>query len=514
MTRLSTRDWLVSHGSISALGVFLIALGAIAVGWLPPLYDVSVNPLLEAMRLTEQGQLLGRTAVVLGGALLVHSWLVLGLAVLRDYTVTVHQLWALLAVWIAVLMFVPPLFSRDVYSYIAQGRLLVLGLDPYSNGVAAVPGWFQLGSDPMWAETPTPYGPLFLVIQHAIAAATMTSPTAAVVLFKITCAIGIALMATAVQRLAQVHGIDPSAATWLAVLNPLVVMHLFAGVHNDALMIGFMLWAFVFATNARFVPALLSLSAAVAIKPIALLALPFVALATLGKSPRTTRMWGAWALSAAVIGGVLYVLGAVNGVGFGWIGALSAPSAVATLLSPPTAIAEIFGLFTNRFGIDSYPIVLPLVRTGGLLLGLLAVAWLALRPYERSAVRNAALAFTAVVAFSPVVQPWYLLWVLPLVACSGLSRGWHLRVIVAGTAIFVMYSLSEVNVVTDSTIDISDYLSIGLSVAMVLLIAMASPSERALVWGTQFADGLAPSTAEEKQRASLRILERREHVNA
>ena len=156
MTRLSTRDWLVSHGSVSTLGVFLIALGAVAVGWLPPLYDVSVNPLLEAMRLTEQGQLLGRASVVLGGALLVHSWLVLGLAVLRDYTVTVHQLWALLAVWIAVLMFVPPLFSRDVYSYVAQGRLLVLGLDPYSNGVAAVPGWFQLGSDPMWAETPSP----------------------------------------------------------------------------------------------------------------------------------------------------------------------------------------------------------------------------------------------------------------------------------------------------------------------------------------------------------------------
>lgn len=514
MTRLSTRDWLVSHGSVSALAVLLIALGAVAVGWLPPLYDVEVNALLEAMRLTEQGQLLGRTAVVLGGALLVHSWLVLGLAVLRDYKVTVHQLWALLAVWISVLMFVPPLFSRDVYSYIAQGRLLVRGLDPYTNGVGALPGWFQLGSDPMWAETPTPYGPLFLAIQHGIAAITMTSPTSAVVLFKLTCIIGIVLMATAVARLAHAHGIDPSAATWLAVLNPLVVMHLFAGVHNDALMIGFMLWAFVFAIDSRKAMALVFITAAVAIKPIALLALPFVVLAALGKSPSRQRMWLGWLASLAIVSVLLYVLGLVNGVGFGWIGALSAPSAVATLLSPPTAIAEVFGLFTNWFGIDSFPIVLPLVRTGGLLVALAVVAWLALRPYQRSAVRNAALAFTAVVALSPVVQPWYLLWVLPLVACSGLSRAWHLRLIVAGTAGFVMYSLSEVNVVTDSTIDISDYLSVGLSVAIVLLIAIASPSERALVWGTQFAGGLAPQGAENTQSAKARVIERREHVSA
>ena len=46
------------------------------------------------------------------------------------------------------------------------------------------------------------------------------------------------------------------------------------------------------------------------------------------------------------------------------------------------------------------------------------------------------------------------------------------------------------------------------------LRTLRGPSERALVWGTQFADGLAPRTAEEKQRAALRILERREHVNA
>lgn len=511
---LSTRDWLISHGSISTLGVLLIGLGSVGVGWLPPLYDVHVNPLLEALRLTDQGQLIGRIAVILGGALLVHSWLVLGLAVLRDFAVTVSQLWALLAVWISVLMFVPPLFSRDVYSYIAQGRLMVLGLDPYETGVGALPGWFQLGPDPMWAESPTPYGPLFLLIQHGIAAITMTSPTWAVILFKLTCVAGIALMATAVSRLATAHGIDAASATWLTVLNPLVVMHLFAGVHNDALMIGFLLWSFVFAVDRRTVLSLVALAFAIATKPIALLALPFVVLAVQPKLTSRVRLWAAWIGAAIAEVLILSGLGALNGVGFGWIGALSTPASVATLLSPPTALAELIGLITNRFGIDSYSYVLPVLRTLGLAIALGIIAWLALRPSGRSALRSAGLAFTSIVALSPVVQPWYLLWALPLVACSGLLRAWHLRAIVAGTAAFVMYSLSEVNVVTDSTIDISDYLSVGLSAAIVLIIAVASPSERALVWGTQFANGLAPQTPDQKLRAAEQVVQGGAHVSS
>lgn len=510
---LSTRDWLISHGSISSLAVLLIGVGAVGVGWLPPLYNLHINSLLEALRLTEQGQLIGRIAVILGGSLLVHSWLVLGLAVLRDFRVTVAQLWALLAVWISILMFVPPLFSRDVYSYIAQGRLMVLGLDPYEMGVGALPGWFQLGPDPMWAESPTPYGPLFLLIQHGVAAVTMTSPTWAVILFKLTCIAGIALMATAVARLATAHGIDASRATWLTVLNPLVIMHLFAGVHNDALMIGFVLWSFVFAVDRRASLALISLVCAIAIKPIALLALPFVVLAYQPHIRSTLSLWTSWVLAGMVELGLLAGLGGIAGVGFGWVGALSTPASVATLLSPPTALAEIIGLITNRFGIDSYGFVLPVLRSVGLILALVIVIWLAIRPVGRSALRSAGLAFTAVVALSPVVQPWYLLWALPLVACSGLFRAWHLRVVVAGTAAFVMYSLSEVNVVTDSTIDVSDYLSVGLSAAIVLIIAVASPSERALVWGTQFAQGLAPQSPEQIAQAQARVVKDGESVS-
>ena len=40
------------------------------------------------------------------------------------------------------------------------------------------------------------------------------------------------------------------------------------------------------------------------------------------------------------------------------------------------------------------------------------IAWLALKPYGRSATRAVA-AFIAIVFLGPVVQPWYVLWACP-----------------------------------------------------------------------------------------------------
>src|SRR5204862_1132709 len=43
-------------------------------------------------------------------------------------------------VWVAPLVLAPPLFSRDVYSYLAQGAMVRHGLDAYAAGPAALRG--------------------------------------------------------------------------------------------------------------------------------------------------------------------------------------------------------------------------------------------------------------------------------------------------------------------------------------------------------------------------------------
>ena len=69
----------------------------------------------------------------------------------------------------------PPMFSKDVYSYLAQSAITARGLDPYSFGPAAALGV----DDPLtrtiptiWRDTPAPYGPLFLMLGRGITALT------------------------------------------------------------------------------------------------------------------------------------------------------------------------------------------------------------------------------------------------------------------------------------------------------------------------------------------------------
>src|ERR1700759_156233 len=80
---------------------------------------------------------------------------------------------AIAAAWMAPLALAPPLFSRDIYSYLAQGLILHLGHSPYHTAPAALAG---LGHQhvldavsPFWRHTTAPYGPLFLGLLSLVA---------------------------------------------------------------------------------------------------------------------------------------------------------------------------------------------------------------------------------------------------------------------------------------------------------------------------------------------------------
>ena len=127
------------------------------------------------------------------------------------------------------LLFAPPLFSRDVYSYFGQGRLLLEGYDPYASGVSVLDRWFADGADPMWGDTPAPYGPFWLMLARGVAEFSGDNALLGAIMFRLLAVLGVAMMAWAVPALARQHGIDPSKAVWIAVANPLVIMHFVAG---------------------------------------------------------------------------------------------------------------------------------------------------------------------------------------------------------------------------------------------------------------------------------------------
>src|ERR1700761_4383727 len=71
--------------------------------------------------------------VYIGMAVLCGAWLALG----RSLPSRRALVWIAVA-WMLPLALAPPLFSRDLYSYLAQGLILHLGLSPYHTAPAAL----------------------------------------------------------------------------------------------------------------------------------------------------------------------------------------------------------------------------------------------------------------------------------------------------------------------------------------------------------------------------------------
>ncbi|EUA34949.1 putative membrane protein [Mycobacterium xenopi 3993] len=73
---------------------------------------------------------------------------------------------------------------------------------------------------------------------------------AAVLCHRLVVLIGVGLIVWATPRLARRCGVAEVSALWLGAANPLLIMHLVAGIHNEALMLGLMLAGTEFALRA------------------------------------------------------------------------------------------------------------------------------------------------------------------------------------------------------------------------------------------------------------------------
>ena len=92
--------------------------------------------------------------------------------------------------------------------------------------------------DPLWLNTPAPYGPLFMQIDGALTSLSLHHELVNVILLRLLAIGGVLLMALGIASLARSYGRDPSYVLTLAILNPVTLLHLVGGAHNDALMLG------------------------------------------------------------------------------------------------------------------------------------------------------------------------------------------------------------------------------------------------------------------------------------
>lgn len=467
----------VSHtlrqGMLAAL---MIMVGSWGVGWLAmsPSSLLAVHPWLLPLRTTTPGVVICTVLLSFGSLLLLRSWLRLSQRIGEWSPAATRVMYRATAMWGGPLLLTFPIFSRDVYSYLAQGGVLYLGENPYETGVSELPGWFMAGADGLWAESPSPYGPLFLMLSQSFWFLSDGIPEVAVALFRLLSVIGVLLMLAFIPRLARAFGSEPSWALWICLLNPLSLLVFLPAAHNDALMIGLMLAGCWYALQKRRMTALLLLIAAVAIKPIAMVIVPFAVLLTLDNSRNYVLRIREWSIAGILGGGALILAGYALGIGLGWLpSALAAGSAVEPI-APIGLLGTGVGMFFEWvIGADT-ELIAGWVYTAARLAAAVALTVMLLRPQLGTSVRNSLVlwsgyALAVVVLSSTVLQPWYLLWLLPLFAVVHVYRG---RVLMwVSLLITVLVLLSMVGQLSVAQwIDTLLVQSIAMGVAVVYLL--------------------------------------------
>ena len=133
----------------------------------------------------------------------------------------------------------------------------------------------------------------------------------------------------------------------------------------------------------------------------------------------------------------------VNGFGFGWINGLSAPGSIWIWYAP-----------------------VGLIGHGGCLASPTRSAWTAgrwpswvydagqaaCRGHRRLAdlpgdhdrlMRRLTLAFAAIVLLAPMIQSWYVVWLIPLFAVTGIRDDWQVKALYFIVSFFMVYAISD-----------------------------------------------------------------------
>jgi len=323
--------------------------------------------------------------------------------------------WAAIVILVAAFAVAPVLLSHDVYSYVDYARLGALhGLNPYVHPPAAEP-FDPAYARVTWIDTVSAYGPLFTLATYPLAWLPVWWAVAAL---KAVAALSVLATAALVARLAPSRGVAPLGAAAFVALNPLVLIHVVGGAHNDGLAMLVATLAIAAMLAAREASAGAAFVVAFALKAPAAIAAPFalVSAARLPPFPQprvenaarcrgSSRLLAGAALAALAIGAAAYLA-------FGWhwlhaIELLGRHEHKSTHMSAPTTFARLTGL-------DETP-----VRTAALALFAVAFAYLLIRTWRgMDWLRAAAWASFLLLLATAWLLPWYLIWCLPLVALS------------------------------------------------------------------------------------------------
>ncbi|TFV60597.1 alpha-(1-_6)-mannopyranosyltransferase A [Mycobacterium sp. PS03-16] len=428
---------------LGLLGAALITVGGLGAG-----STRQHDPLLETLHLSwlRFGHGLVLSSILLWGgvALMLTAWLWLGRRVV-DRTASEYTMIATTGFWLAPLLLSVPVFSRDTYSYLAQGALLRDGFDPYTVGPIANPNPLLDDVSPIWTTTTAPYGPAFIMVAKFVTMVIGDNVVAGTMLLRLCMLPGLLLLIWAAPRVARHVGASGAAALWICVLNPLVIIHLMGGVHNEMLMVGLMMAGLALTLDRHPVAGVSVVVVAVAVKATAGLALPFTVWIWMrqirerrGYSP-PLAFAAATAAGLVIFAAVFTVLSWVAGVGVGWLNALAAGNVkIINWLTLPTAVANLTNAIGGLFLPVNFYAVIDVTRIVGIAVIAISLPllWWRFRHTDREALVGIAAVMGVFVLLVPAALPWYYTW--PLAVLSALAQSRSAIALIAGFSTWIM----------------------------------------------------------------------------
>jgi hypothetical protein len=364
-------------GLDSVHGDALVAIGVIAAG-------LGVIALLLLLREAWLGRIPLRTVVVLA--------------------VAAH----------VVVVLLPVMFSRDVYSYVAYGRIESLyHANPYVQTPADFP------ADPIlplvghkWVDTPAVYGPLFTDLSALLTRWVRTIP-ALVTTFRLIAAAAslgtLALVARTARRERPAHAAFAAAAFGM---NPVILFQSVGGGHNDLLVALAVAGAFALVLRDRTMPAVAVLALATLVKASAALPLLLLVVWVVARQAEGTRL-----RAALTHGGLAALIGAVVAAPF--LQAQDPSLGMLELaghegwLAPSRLVRRTLDFVSG----DTLGVIARIGFAAALLICLAALIRRLTRGHAPALELGAAWGWSLILLMllGPVLLPWYVAWSLPLV---------------------------------------------------------------------------------------------------
>ena len=294
----------------------------------------------------------------------------------------------------------PPAGSKDVASYALYGRMISeYGENPYTTVPDDHPEdpWYADVST-RWRQTPSVYGPAFSLLSAAITTVGGERRTLVRVLFQATA--GLALLAAA-GMVARVTG--DAAATAFVALNPVLLVSVVNGAHNDVLVGAALLGAGLAARRRSWAAAGGLLALAVGVKVAAVLAVPALAAWVWRRHGRRPAL-----TVTAVAAGLLALAHLAAG-----------PLAVARALAEAGQQHSRSSVWNAAFSVAPDRLVGLLALAASVGLGVLLVRRHLADPHPEAVLASALVGYLLLGAY---VLPWYHAWVLLPAALLWRSR--------------------------------------------------------------------------------------------